>query len=632
MKRKYYRAGTALLAAAVLALTACQGTGGGEDSRKEEAAMAAQKLADSIRQKYDGQYDYTDPMWGVSRDEKLTLQMGFDIYDSDFTEYTQIVNVYQDAELKHPAGSHFEWDEETKELSVTPPRWEAGGISAAGLDESAPGYDPAQDSLFEKGELKDWGNLPRYYMVRYVDTETGDTLDKPVVTVFTVDHEVSRAPKVSMGINEEGLPVFRWNEVPGADKYYVMTMDWSEENGYSGNGFVVGSTEETEWIPDSAARFVTYSVSGADRQEVYETFYCVIAVSEDGTSAISNVFDEKDIARMVPYAEETAMSISEEGSDYVESFEEMPAYKWVTMCDGTLVQKIINYDFESAEPVTETWGEYEKEDMSDLQLVEIDLVKVPYTIDGTGFTGVVVIEKYDPDTWEDELGKIRNRQEKLRTKGGARTPELTQEDTTKEDETQEEAGAGNETGGAVSELEQEYEVTANSALSEYLAVNMMNVNPMISLADFPESSDQSYLLDAWEEAVYQNPMVLGVTGASILGGGKTLAVSYDTEADVIREKQAEIAAETERVVSEIITDDMSELEKEMAINQYLCDTAEYDTAALENAGKMILKMWMKSSMIPLPLTGCCSIRPEYVPAMQEPLSCWRKRQEWNVSW
>ena len=585
MKRKYYRAGTALLAAAVLALTACQGTGGGEDSRKEEAAMAAQKLADSIRQKYDGQYDYTDPMWGVSRDEKLTLQMGFDIYDSDFTEYTQIVNVYQDAELKHPAGSHFEWDEETKELSVTPPRWEAGGISAAGLDESAPGYDPAQDSLFEKGELKDWGNLPRYYMVRYVDTETGDTLDKPVVTVFTVDHEVSRAPKVSMGINEEGLPVFRWNEVPGADKYYVMTMDWSEENGYSGNGFVVGSTEETEWIPDSAARFVTYSVSGADRQEVYETFYCVIAVSEDGTSAISNVFDEKDIARMVPYAEETAMSISEEGSDYVESFEEMPAYKWVTMCDGTLVQKIINYDFESAEPVTETWGEYEKEDMSDLQLVEMDLVKVPYTIDGTGFTGVVVIEKYDPDTWEDELGKIRNRQEMLRTKGGARTPELTQEDTAEEDETQEEAGAGNETGGAVSELEQEYEVTVNSALSEYLAVNMMNANPMISLADFPESSDQSYLLDAWEEAVYQNPMVLGVTGASILGDGKTLAVSYDTEADVIREKQAEIAAETERVVSEIITDDMSELEKEMAINQYLCDTAEYDTAALENAGE-----------------------------------------------
>ena len=42
-------------------------------------------------------------------------------------------------------------------------------------------------------------------------------------------------------------------------------------------------------------------------------------------------------------------------------------------------------------------------------------------------------------------------------------------------------------------LSRNMKVTANSALSEYLAVNMMNVNPMISLADFPESSDQSYL-------------------------------------------------------------------------------------------------------------------------------------------
>ena len=33
----------------------------------------------------------------------------------------------------------------------------------------------------------------------------------------------------------------------------------------------------------------------------------------------------------------------------------------------------------------------------------------------------------------------------------------------------------------------------------------------------------------------------------------------------------------------IITEDMTELEKELAINQYLCDTAEYDMDALENA-------------------------------------------------
>ena len=103
------------------------------------------------------------------------------------------------------------------------------------------------------------------------------------------------------------------------------------------------------------------------------------------------------------------------------------------------------------------------------------------------------------------------------------------------------------------------------------------------MKEFPESADTDYLLDAWEEAVYQNPMVLGVTGASIANGGKTLHVKYDTKSEEIKKKQKEISKEAERVVDSIITDDMTELEKEMAINQYLCDTAEYDMDALENA-------------------------------------------------
>ena len=75
---------------------------------------------------------------------------------------------------------------------------------------------------------------------------------------------------------------------------------------------------------------------------------------------------------------------------------------------------------------TETWGEYEKEDMSDLKVVEKDIVKVPYVIDGTGFDGTVVIENYNPDTWEEELERIHQRQEQLRSRGGAVTPEMTE--------------------------------------------------------------------------------------------------------------------------------------------------------------------------------------------------------------
>lgn len=589
MKNGYQHMAIAVLISAAFLLTACQsGTGSGQTS------MEAGKLADSIRQKYDEKYEYTEPLRDVARDEHLELQMGFDIKGGEFTEYTQIVNVYKDAELTQPVGSHFEWDAEKQILSVTPPRWNAAGISSIDLDSDDPGYSPTTSSLFEKGELKDWGNLPQYYMVQYVDTETGEALEKPKVTVFTVDHEVHTAPKLSLQINEEGKPVFRWQKIKGAERYYIMTLSYSEESGFSGNGFVRGSTDDTQWIPDSTAQFITYSVSEADRSEPYyiekygegteaiprdseyETYYCVIAASEEGTSAISNVLDVKDIARKVPYTEEVKMSLSEEGSNYVEHFADMPSYKWVTMCDGTLVQKLVNYDFEQAETTTETWGEYEKEDMSDLRLVEVNIVKIPYVIDGTDFTGVTVVENYDPDTWKDELEKIHDRQEGLRSRAGAVTPELTEGDTGED---------GNDSGVTSSgnDISQEYEVTANSALSEYLAVNMMNANPLISLEEFPESADSSYLLDAWEEAVYQNPMVLGVRSAVVLNDGSMLAVEYETDADEIKQKQKEIAAEVKKVVGEIITEDMTELEKELAINQYLCDAAEYDMRALENA-------------------------------------------------
>ena len=76
----------------------------------------------------------------------------------------------------------------------------------------------------------------------------------------------------------------------------------------------------------------------------------------------------------------------------------MPSHKWVTMCDGALVQRLINYDFENAQWTTETWGEYEEEDMSDLRVVEVEVVQVPYTIDGTGFTGTVTVEGAQEDT------------------------------------------------------------------------------------------------------------------------------------------------------------------------------------------------------------------------------------------
>lgn len=62
-----------------------------------------------------------------------------------------------------------------------------------------------------------------------------------------------------------------------------------------------------------------------------------------------------------------------------------------------------------------------------------------------------------------------------------------------------------------------------------------------------------------------------------------LYVKYDYDKETTKEKQREVKEKITQITGEIITDGMNELEKELAINQYLCDNGEYDHAALESA-------------------------------------------------
>ena len=163
MKKRCQQIGIAGLMSSAVVLTGCQSGTTGATPGSGQASMEAGKLAEAIRQKYEEKYEYTEPMRGVARDEKLELQMGFDIKGGEFIEYTQIVNVYEDAELTQPVGSHFEWDEEKQILSVTPPRWNAAGISSVGLDSDAQGDSTSASSLSETGARQDRGTLPAYY-------------------------------------------------------------------------------------------------------------------------------------------------------------------------------------------------------------------------------------------------------------------------------------------------------------------------------------------------------------------------------------------------------------------------------------------------------------------------------------
>lgn len=179
-------------------------------------------------------------------------------------------------------------------------------------------------------------------------------------------------------------------------------------------------------------------------------------------------------------------------------------------------------------------------------------------------------------TYSQELKKLKDRQDSLHSKGGSLKSESNMQDAKAADDMEKDAKLD----ASISE-----HVYANSALGEYLAVNMLNGNTRVSLNDFRESSDRNYLVDAWNEAVYQNPLILGVRSISLDTNTNDLLIQYDMTREEIKEKQEAIQAEVKKVAKEIIKDGMSNLEKEIAINDYLCMSAEYDNAALENAEK-----------------------------------------------
>ena len=558
-------------------------------------SVLSESLASDIKEKYaEGEkYDYQTGMKEIARDEHIKLQMGFDITGREYERYDELVAVYQDPDLKHQIGTSWEWDEETKILAITPPKNPVCGIGNQDwneeMDANGYGVEAGAYTLFDKGQDKDWGNLQQYYLAQFVDFETGDPLDKPIVKVMKTQHEIISAPRLKVSTDDAGITTFSWEAVEGADIYYVMELDYDKDGGYAGMGTPLGSTDKTSWVPDKAYRFQTYKVSEYERSlpenieeygegtevipkdEIYDTHLAVIAVSEVGTSPISNIYTEKEIAQRIPQIEEVEKG-KEEGSNRPESILTAPAYKWVTMCDGSLVQRLVNYDFSRAEATTHQYGEYENPDMSDLRVVNVDVVEIPYMIDKTTFEGMVVVENFDPETWEEELDKLEKRQEELRVKSGAISIEMSD-------------GVPEETQEMVDTevVYGEFTVTANSALAEYLAVNMLYGKVVIDISEFPESEDDEYLADAWLEAIYQNPLILGANGAYTSEDGKTLYVAYDYDAATMKEKREEIQQIIPTIIDEIITEEMSELDKEFAINQYLCDTAEYDMEALNNA-------------------------------------------------
>lgn len=585
-----------------------------DDFELEEGEyVASSKLAAGIREKYGDEtlygYTYGDPIEGIGRTDSIEFQLGYDVKSLGLEYWTEVFALYEDPELTFKLGATYTYDEDTGTVTMSAP--ETGVpclVSTFQLDvETVNRYPHNIYYLFDKGDGTSWGNLGTAYLASYRDLETGELLDEPVVSIVTFEGEIEEAPRLSYSITEDGRPEFSWNAVEGAEEYMICRTNRTKESGYGSNLNVIGITSETSWTTEPAEFdswattndiFKTFWVSEDDWKDEYSRDYylenyeeegvpqynegeyashygiCVIAVNQEGTSMISNVYDNEELASNLPYAPATNAE-EENGVSHsinaYESVEDLPTYDYVTMCDGYTVTKLIDYETERAYiqaqryiTVDDETGEYVKGET-------LPCLYIPYHVQGTPFYYEFSIVDYDETKLKEDMAFLEQREADLSKKSGTVAPEFSLRFATHEDMMPERIRPV------------KTEVFANTALAEYLATNMLSGADVIDLRDFPEAKDKNMVDDAFLEAYYQNPLILGISGYRISKKGTAIRVAYDEASDIQADKQQEIQEKVEEIIAEIITDGMTDREKELAINQYLCEHIVYDEDALENA-------------------------------------------------
>lgn len=574
-----------------------------------ESSGGENTLAEDLKKKYAGAGagEYDGNVIKVNRDESIQLELGYNPWDTDISPADSFI-FYQDAELKYPleVGS-YEYDASAGTLTIEPPFYGVAEMHTS----SDVDLSHLNGNYLSEDEENGWGTLSQYYMKTCVDLETGKELANPTITVIKINAEIAQAPQVVFDQTEDGFAHFSWKQVPGAEGYLLFRINKDEEGLWS-YGDAVADVKGTEWSSESEAfvsdyddsiltlnyRFQQYYTSEDfaawvedsdsflkeymiedDYDEYYSEYYGVLAYNANGCSPVSNLFSAKDLSHMLPT--EKASHSNEESFFDIEGIMDLPAVMSVTMCDGSTAQKVLTYDFDNVQI---------DKDFNCVR-IKCKALQTPFTVE---------LAAYDVnwDTLDADLAALKERQEKLINKGGNVAPSLTVEDETQEssgdgqteetpDDTKEDAEKQEE---AETTGRTEVKITANSALSEYIAINMLETRQAIDISAFPEAADTEKVVDAFFEAQYQNPLILGIRGGSIDPEQRILYVEYDFDRELTAGKQEAIQEKVNEIVGEIIDDGMSDAEKEMAINTWLCENACYDDSALENAEKYSFTM------------------------------------------
>jgi len=573
--------------------------------------VSTEDLAEALREKYADveTMAFQESLWHLPKNQEFYADFEFDlIEDTPYSEFTQVFAVYEDAELTKTVSTSWEIvtyeDDPTipeghNRVYARPGRYTPGRVwgsyydlvtfQEVKLDEAGDYY------LHEQDEFSSWGFLKHYYLVQHIDPITAETLERPLVTIFTIENSID-APHSEFYVTRDGIAAFRWNEVPGADYYLIVEINefsminpidkvtgtnWQYPHRDDTTlmnqrfGGVIVTDDEMLTMPDDFER----------REPSYNN-YSVIAVNSVAHSPLGTIHKGEDMALRLPRspawntnrqdAEDT-----EGNTKFIPAVGLLPTHRAISMADGTTVYRRMIYDFSFAQIKVDTWMHYDGYDRDgnfiNARFEDHTNLHIDYVIEGTIFKGSLIVTDVDEKTAMTELESYRQKLEATSPRGGGNTEADIEATALKHD-----SKTSKDAPGEILDTRAD-RIFANSALSEFLALNLMAANDMIDLSGFPESADWEHLLDAFFEAMHQNPLVMHIDGAGSVPGINLLIIDYRESARTIHRQQEAIRDIVPRIIAQIITPGMSDLEKSFAINRYLIENSEYDWAALQEA-------------------------------------------------
>ena len=563
------------------------------DKRESNAALQKEKLQAkasgmknlaALQDKYadSEDYRYTEPMFNLAKDYKFSYDVGSGYFAN---EQTPGFAVFCDSDLENSVNVTIDRDYDNNKVTIVPTV-----------------VFQFQDHLTKEIDYT-WGDMSKFWLVQYRDTQTGDELDKPLVTVFTIARDLN-TPTLKQSVGEDGYYKLSWTPVDGADYYDVYKYD-DVAMGFADIQMTTDKLECTEADFNDVVKSrqdLEDMVEGTELENMQQWTmnsylnigysYFVVAKTNDGKfSGMSNICNPMDIGNQIPVMVQDDFQSEYTGTDPMS----LPAYVNVEMLDGSIGKYVIEYYGANAALLTDGSISISPAirnlpiSMQSIKITGVDydeLIKSgeklrerEEQLEGkTGSTSENIDIPYVPDSQDNPQDQTQENQQ-TPAQDNQQSPAQDNQQTPSSDDSSSVNMAGVELPQNVADT-----VYANSSLSEWLAINLLAHNESISLAGFNEASDSEKLGESFDEAYRQNPLCGIIDDLGYNYDTNSITVKYAQSKEDTLNMQQESIKKAKEIVGQIITDQMSDYEKEAAINKYLCDNATYNFDVIGDDG------------------------------------------------